>query len=500
MSDSRASLEARLELAEAEVVSLRAALSVSSLLPSPSTVPNSCASPSTVLNSCALSASDASLYTRQMLCPAFTGASQRVLRRLRIVLVGAGGLGCPAALYLARMGVGSLTIIDDDTVSLSDLPRCVAFNAADVGTGKATALVRALERGGGGGGTTVLKAIKARFSASQAPTLLVGAHVVVDATDNARARYALNDACALARETLNAVDKSIPLVSGAALGTDGQVSVWWRGEGGCLRCTFPIPPPRAARPACADSGVLGPVTGAIGALMALEVMKLAARWARGEGAPPRWSASDDTLWPSEEDNSSSTTTTATTMMPPPKPTLGAPLVGKLLVLDGSEAKVRTLRLAGRSSSCAICGGADTLAMIKTLAAADEWAITEALDDGEALAGPNPTESRAIERHDFALPLIKLNPFLLDVRSSLQRDADAAGAAAAWMHIPLTVLNAERASKLVADANGRPFLALCRRGVDADLAVNILLSAGAKAAVGLDLRAAALLQLSAPKPY
>lgn len=255
-----------------------------------------------------LSTADVGRYSRQMLVPGFLGGAsgQILLKSSSALVVGCGGLGCPAAMYLAGAGVGTLTLVDDDVVAESNLHRQVSHTtkAAQSGTPKADSLAAAV---------TALNphvrvvAVRSRFGSSDDCGLeLVKDHsVVLDCTDNPGSRYLVGDACALS---------GTPLVSAAALGCNGQLSVYGFSGGPCYRCAHPAPPPRLAVGSCDEQGVLGPVTGAMGSLQALEAIKVIV------GADPELTLS-----------------------------------GRLLVMDASDMRLRTVRMRGRRADCPACG-------------------------------------------------------------------------------------------------------------------------------------------------
>lgn len=205
-------------------------------------------------------------YSRQVALPEVGEAGQRRLRGSRVLLVGAGGLGSPAALYLAAAGVGCLTLLDDDRVERSNLQRQVLHRDADTGTLKvrsAVATLQGLNPRVGVTGTAV------RLDASNALDLIAGHGVVIDGSDNFAARHAVNDAC---------VALGIPNVHGSVFRFEGQVTVFWPARPGnpgpCYRCLYPAAPPPDLAPSCAEAGVLGVVPGVIGMLQATEAIKI----------------------------------------------------------------------------------------------------------------------------------------------------------------------------------------------------------------------------------
>jgi molybdopterin/thiamine biosynthesis adenylyltransferase len=201
-----------------------------------------------------------------LLLPEVGIRGQRLLESASVLLLGAGGLGSPAAYYLAAAGVGHLRVIDDDVVERSNLQRQILHCDADIGLSKAdSAEVRlsALNP------RIRVEGVRERASAANIERLLEGVDVVIDGADNFPARYLLNDAC---------VKLGKPLVYGAVHRFEGQVSVFdagrHRGQAPCYRCLFPEPPAPEDAPNCADAGVLGVLPGVIGLLQATEAIKL----------------------------------------------------------------------------------------------------------------------------------------------------------------------------------------------------------------------------------
>ncbi len=201
-------------------------------------------------------------YHRNALVPQVGLVGQQRIRASRILLIGAGGLGAPAALYLAAAGVGTIGLIDDDDVDVSNLQRQVIHATAAVGRPKvdsAAEAIRALNP------DVEVVAHRSRLTADNAGDLLGGWDVVIDGTDNFPTRYLVNDA---------AVMLGLPLVHGAVLGFNGQVGVFDARRGPCYRCLHPAPPPAGSVPSCAEAGVLGVLPGIIGTMQAAEALKL----------------------------------------------------------------------------------------------------------------------------------------------------------------------------------------------------------------------------------
>jgi molybdopterin/thiamine biosynthesis adenylyltransferase/rhodanese-related sulfurtransferase len=205
-------------------------------------------------------------YSRHLLLPQVGVAGQQTLLQSRVLLLGAGGLGSPAAFYLAAAGVGHLRIADDDVVDRSNLHRQILHTDASVGMPK---VYSARERLLALNPRLDVEAVQERVSSSNIDALLEGVDVVLDGSDNFPLRYLLNDAC---------IQHGIPLVYGAVERFAGQVSVFdagrQRGVAPCYRCLFPEPPPPEFAPNCAEAGVLGVLPGMVGLLQATEALKL----------------------------------------------------------------------------------------------------------------------------------------------------------------------------------------------------------------------------------
>ena len=211
-------------------------------------------------------------YRRHLAIPEVGEAGQLRLLESHAVLIGGGGLGSPAALYLAAAGVGTLTLIDDDTVDRSNLQRQVLYREPDIGRAKAAAARATLSALNP---DITITAIQERLTADNVQSHLRGADVVLDGTDNFTTRYLINDAC---------IALGLPNVHAAIFRFEGQVSVYDPANGApCYRCAFPEAPPPELAPSCAQAGVLGVLPGVIGTLQATEALKLLL----GIGAPLR---------------------------------------------------------------------------------------------------------------------------------------------------------------------------------------------------------------------
>ena len=210
----------------------------------------------------ALSVEQRERYSRHLLIPEIGADGQQKLLDAKVLLLGAGGLGAPTALYLAAAGVGTLGIVDDDDVDLSNLQRQVIHSTQRIGIPKvdsAEESIHALNPD-----VNVVK-YPVRLDASNIMEIISGYDVIVDGVDNFPTRYLLNDAT---------VRLKIPVVSASILGFDGQLSVFKPYEGPCYRCLFREPPPAELAPSCGANGVLGVLPGTMGLLQATEVVKL----------------------------------------------------------------------------------------------------------------------------------------------------------------------------------------------------------------------------------
>ncbi|MEA2369804.1 MAG: sulfur-carrier protein adenylyltransferase/sulfurtransferase [Solirubrobacteraceae bacterium] len=209
-----------------------------------------------------LSAEQRERYSRHLLVPEVGEEGQRKLLDARVLLLGAGGLGSPVALYLAAAGVGTIGIVDDDVVDLSNLQRQVVHTTDRIGVPKVDSAEETIR--GLNPDVEVVKYVT-RLDASNIMEIIDGWDIVVDGADNFPTRYLLNDATVRLR---------IPVVSASILGFDGQLSVFDPYNGPCYRCLYPVPPPAELAPSCGANGVLGVLPGTMGLLQATEVVKL----------------------------------------------------------------------------------------------------------------------------------------------------------------------------------------------------------------------------------
>lgn len=241
-------------------------------------------------------------YSRHIILPEIGGAGQQTLKKARVLVIGAGGLGSPLLLYLAAAGIGTIGIVDDDTVSLSNLQRQVLHGTEDIGRRKTESAAVSIA-----GLNPHVRVVEhtTRLTPENADRLIGAYDVVADGSDNFDTRFLVNDTCYRLKKTL---------VTAAMLRFDGQLSTFkaWLGEPHpCYRCVFPEPPPPGSVPACSEAGVLGALGGVMGSLQALEVVK-------------------ELLG------------------------LGDSLSGRLLLYDALRGDIRTVKLR-RDPHCKICG-------------------------------------------------------------------------------------------------------------------------------------------------
>ena len=291
-------------------------------------------------------------YSRHLLLPEVTLEGQRRLKAARVLVVGAGGLGSPLALYLAAAGVGTIGLVEFDALDLTNLQRQVLYATSDVGRRK---LEAARERLAGLNPEIEIVPHPVRLSSANAMDLVRGYDVVADGTDNFPTRYLVNDACVLAGK---------PNVYASVFRFDGQLAVFDAARGPCYRCLFPEPPPPGLVPSCADGGVLGVLPGMIGSIQASEAIKHLI------GA-------------------------------------GETLRGRLLIVDALTMRVREVRVP-RDPHCPVCGSQPTIRELREEAMSCENSGGP-LEPGE-LAGEMTVEEFAALRQQ--LPGLQL----IDVRT------------------------------------------------------------------------------------
>ncbi|CAB0007642.1 unnamed protein product [Nesidiocoris tenuis] len=347
----------------------------------------------------------------------FSFPGQKRLKKASVLVVGCGGLGCPAAQYMAGCGIGRIGLVDYDVVELSNLHRQLLHSEFNLGVPKVTSLAQALLRLNS---SLKIDEYNVQLSSANALEIFAKYDIIVDASDNVATRYLVNDAAVLSGR---------PLVSGGAVGCEGQLTVYNYKDGPCYRCLFPEPPPPETVSNCSDVGVVGPVPGCIGVLQALQVIHIITE--KGEVAS-----------------------------------------GKLLLFDGVSFTFRSIRLRGKSPTCKICGSEPTITQLMDyeqfcgLPANDKDSGLNILDASERVS-PVFLEQAIAKK----LPLL-----LIDVRSPVEFEMCRLPEST---NIPLKLLNKEetvdRLKEMWAtvagnqNAESRVYL-VCRRGNDSQLGV------------------------------
>ena len=256
-------------------------------------------------------------YSRHIILPEVGGAGQQKMLEARILLLGAGGLGSPAAYYLAAAGIGNLGIVDFDQVDLSNLQRQIIHSTERIGMLKTESAKKTIQALNPDVDVTLYNE---KIDSSNILSIIKDYDYVVDGSDNFPTRYLVNDACVMENKTL---------VHGSIYRFEGQVTVFKPNSGPCYRCLYPEPPPPGMSPNCQEGGVLGVLAGIIGNLQVVEVLKLILG-------------------------------------------IGEPLVGKLLIYDALKTEFRNLNLR-KDASCPLCGEEPT---IKELIDYEEFCGTE----------------------------------------------------------------------------------------------------------------------------
>ena len=256
-------------------------------------------------------------YSRHIILPEVGGAGQQKMLEAKILLLGAGGLGSPAAYYLAAAGIGNLGIVDFDQVDLSNLQRQIIHSTERIGMLKTESAKKTIQALNPDVNVTLYNQ---KIDSSNILSIIKDYDYVVDGSDNFPTRYLVNDACVMENKTL---------IHGSIYRFEGQVTVFKPNSGPCYRCLYPEPPPPGMSPNCQEGGVLGVLAGIIGNLQVVEVLKLILG-------------------------------------------IGEPLVGKLLIYDALKTEFRNLNLR-KDASCPLCGEEPT---IKELIDYEEFCGTE----------------------------------------------------------------------------------------------------------------------------
>jgi len=362
-----------------------------------------------------LSPDELKRYSRHLTLPEFGREGQEKLKAASVLLVGAGGLGSPAATYLAAAGVGTIGLVDFDRVEESNLQRQILYGTSDIGRPK---LEVAKERLEDLNPHVTVNAHELRLTSDNALDVIDDYDVVADGTDNFPTRYLVNDACVMT---------GTPNVYASIFRFEGQVSVFATDDGPCYRCLYEEPPPPGLVPSCAEGGVLGILPGFIGTLQATEVIKQITG-------------------------------------------IGQPLVGRLLMADASEMNFRTLTVQ-KNPECPVCGENPTVTELIDYEAfcgiPSDDSSTNGTSDMSDESVPEITVQEFKQRRDAGD-----GPFLLDVRESYEADIADIGAN---QLIPVGELE-DRLDELEADPDDE-IVVHCRSGGRSADAVELLRKKG-----------------------
>lgn len=366
-------------------------------------------------------------YRRQMIMQDFGPERQIRLRESSALIVGAGGLGCPVAIYLAAGGIGRLGLVDHDVVEVSNLHRQILHNVRKVGMLKTESIKEAIQEINPNVRVNLHSVKMDRYNAVG----LIGDYdMVIDATDNLKTRYMISDACVVAKR---------PLISGAALGMDGQLTVYnYDKDTPCFRCLFPEPPPSAAVGSCSENGVLGVVPGVIGVQQAMEAIRLAA------GLPPAYA-------------------------------------GKMLLFDGGLGRTRQVKLSGRRNDCQACGSESCLgpdlvdyeSLLPAGCTQQQGATTTTTTTTSSTSDLAQSERIGLEEYRDILKSNRSH-VLIDVRplahSKVSRFSHA-------LQIPVSQMaqasNLELIKKELESRNTKELFVVCRRGIASQMGVRLI---------------------------
>ena len=361
---------------------------------------------------CKLSNEEIERYSRQLILPELSVAGQYKLIGATVLIVGAGGLGCPAATYLTAAGIGCIGIVDCDTVDASNLHRQVLHTENSVGKKKVNSAIEQLQQ--------LNSSVKfichyLALSANNALDIIEKYDIVLDCTDNVATRYLVNDACVILKK---------PLVSGSALRFEGQLTVYNFDNGPCYRCLYPIPPPPESVTNCSDGGVIGAVRGVIGSLQALEAIKII---------------------------------------------IGNKLLysGKLLLYDGLSGMFRVIKLRGKQKDCTVCSDQ---AVIHELQDYEQFCGSQATDKEFKLDLLNDNERISVNEY---ITIDRDTHILVDVRSKQEFEICYINNS---INIPTDeVLAQTKPDALINILSGqKDIYFLCRRGNDSQKAVREIL--------------------------
>ncbi|KAL4940040.1 Molybdopterin-synthase sulfurtransferase [Aspergillus oleicola] len=386
-------------------------------------------------------------YGRQIIVPQVGLQGQLKLRDTKVLIVGAGGLGCPAALYLAGAGVGTLGLVDEDTVDTSNLHRQVLHRSKNVGKLKVDSAIEYL-RDLNPYPTYI--AHRAHLAPQDAPDIFKDYDLILDCTDNPATRYLVSDTAVLLGK---------PLVSASALRTEGQLMVLNnpprpvgdKSGGPCYRCVFPKPPPATSITSCADGGILGPVVGTMGVLQALEAIKvLTSRAGETESAPP-----------------------------------------SLLIFSAySTPQFRSIKLRSRRPNCAVCSAEATVTLESVRSGSMDYVFFCGTVDPEDILSPEERVTPLQYEKDVGIGADRQS-HVIDVRDKVQFDICNLENS---INIPFSTILASASNRVtkdvgepsplppwlpseIANDSDKPIYVVCRQGNDSQIAVRRLKELG-----------------------
>jgi adenylyltransferase/sulfurtransferase len=363
-----------------------------------------------------LSPDELQRYSRHLTLPDFGQDGQEKLKAASVLLVGAGGLGSPAAMYLAAAGVGRIGLVDFDSVEASNLQRQVLYGASDVGDSKLNAARSRLEDLNP---HVTIETHEVRLTSDNALDIIADYDVVADGTDNFPTRYLVNDACVMT---------GTPNVYASIFRFEGQVSVFGTEDGPCYRCVYEEPPPPGLVPSCAEGGVLGILPGMVGTMQATEVIKLIAG-------------------------------------------IGEPLIGRLLMVDALSMTFRTLKLR-KNPDCPVCSENPSQTELIDYEAfcglpSTNGSSDESDTDDDTMSVPEMTVQELKRRRDAGE-----GPFVLDVRKPFEASIADIGADLLIPHEQVD----NRLDELEAHKN-EEIIVHCRSGARSEEAARVLRAHG-----------------------
>ncbi|XP_063704328.1 adenylyltransferase and sulfurtransferase MOCS3 [Culicoides brevitarsis] len=353
-------------------------------------------------------------YSRQIILPNFGVKGQLKLKNASVLIVGAGGLGCPSAQHLVGAGIGHIGIVDYDSVEITNLHRQLMHSEEMIGVPKVESLKKSLLKLNS---NTKITTFNTQLDSKNACQIISDFDIVLDCTDNVATRYLLNDACVMLKK---------PLVSGSALQFEGQLTVYNFNGSPCYRCVFPKPPPPNAVTNCGDGGVFATVTGVIGTMQAMEATKIIQGY----------------------DNV---------------------LAGKLLIYDALETTFRNVKLRGKKNNCDVCGENPS---IKELIDYEQFCGMKATDKDSHLSILDSNERVTVE--EFNAKYCENDHLLIDVRSKNEFEICQLPHS---INVPIKEILDDRKTedikKIIDKAQKNPIFVVCRRGNDSQLAVQRL---------------------------